>query len=473
MVYLGTNDFSLDGGLLNDGQSVRGFFTQDASVAIDLGGGSGGGGGSITGGGGGTISISNEPGLANSNLGKLIYIESTIEGCSIIKNGANTFATTNNSITLTTEELVIQPISITLNKTGYKFNDEYVFDVVTNPNYIPYSQPISTINVDPYSSLYGYQNFNLPNLTFGEVGRVQAPSGVTFYGQPYIPNTELQYVYSAQPGFVIRARHLINGVEQVFNYDAGSSFTTIKFDNVKQEIQEVVTEPTPLADLFKVSVNINGVGDSVQLLATNAEIRTIPVTLQAGINNFEFAAGTRIILNTINSSLYRISKITANDTVDSIVTEAQDQFESITGNIDVNSNLTIEVDSQIVVIAPINFPSISFSNEDDLKQSYNKNSKAHFPIGLLKDSNTTSLKIYVNNQLINYQVNQGELSALVVIPSTYFSQVGQYKIILVPSNSETDGDSIEFILNVVGPAVGPYVVVLYVEAFDNVVCCAR
>ena len=450
MVYLGTNDFSLDGGLLNDGQSVRGFFTQDASVAIDLGGGSGGGGGTITGGGGGTISISKEPGLANSNLGKLIYIQSSIEGSSIIRNGANTFATTNNSITLTTEELVIQPVSITLNKTGYKFNDEYIFDVVTNPNYIPYTQPISTINVDPYSSLYGYQNFNnLPNLTFGELGRVDAPSGVTFYGQPYIPNTGRQDVYSAQPGFVMRVRHLINGVEQVFNYDAGSASITIKFDNTKPEIQDVVSDPAPSPTLFKVSINLNGVGDSVQLLVTNPQIQTVPVNLQAGINNFELAAGTKIIVSTINPSLYRIAKITANNTVESSVTEAQDQFESIIGNIDVNSNLTIDVDSKIVVITPINFPSISFSNEDDLKQPYNKNSKAHFPIGLLKDSNTTSLKIYVNNQLINYQVNQGELSALVVIPSTYFSQVGQYKIILVPSNSETDGDSVEFILNVV------------------------
>ena len=450
MVYLGTNDFSLDGGLLNDGQSVRGFFTQDAAVAIDLGGGgSGGGGSTITGGGGGTISISNEAGLANSNLGKLIYIESTIAGCSIFKNGANTFATTNNSITLTTEELVIQPVSITLNKTGYKFNDEYIFDVVTNPNYIPYTQPISTINVDPYSSLYGYQNFNLPNLTFSEFDRVQAPSGVTFYGQPYIANTGRQAVYSAQPGFVIRARHLINGVEQVFNYDAGSSSVTIKFDNTKVEIEDVVLNPPPTPTLFKVSVDVNGIGDSVQLVATSPEIKTVPVTLQAGVNNFEFAAGTKLIISTNNSQLYRVLRIVSNNTVESIVTEAQEQFESISGNIDVTSNLTIQVDSEIVVITPINFPSISFSNEDELKKPYNKNSNAHFPIGLIKSSNATSLEIYVNQQLINYEVNQGEITATVVIPYNYFSQPGQYKIILVPSNSQTDGDSIQFILNVV------------------------
>ena len=297
MVYVGTNDFSLDGGLLNDGQAVKGFFTQDAAVAIDLGGGGSGGGGTISGGGGGTITISNEPGLANSNLGKLIYIQSSIDGCSIIRNGANTFATTNNSITLTTEELVIQPVSITLNKTGYKFNDEYIFDVVTNPNYIPYTQPLSTIKVDPYSSLYGYQDFNnLPNLTFGELGRVEAPSGVTFYGQPYIPNTGRQDVYSAQPGFVMRVRHLINGVEQVFNYDAGSSSITIKFDNNKPEVKDIVLDPPVLPTLFKVSINLNGIGDSIQVLATNAEIKTIPINLQAGVNNFEFAAGTKLIV---------------------------------------------------------------------------------------------------------------------------------------------------------------------------------
>ena len=55
-IYIGTNNFSLDGSLLKDGQAIGGFYTQDAAVAIDLGGGSGGGGGSITGGGGGIIS---------------------------------------------------------------------------------------------------------------------------------------------------------------------------------------------------------------------------------------------------------------------------------------------------------------------------------------------------------------------------------------------------------------------------------
>jgi hypothetical protein len=449
MVYVGTNDFSLDGGLLNDGQAVKGFFTQDAAVAIDLGGGSGGGG-TISGGGGGTITISNEPGLANSNLGKLIYIQSSIDGCSIIRNGANTFATTNNSITLTTEELVIQPVSITLNKTGYKFNDEYIFDVVTNPNYIPYTQPLSTIKVDPYSSLYGYQDFNnLPNLTFGELGRVEAPSGVTFYGQPYIPNTGRQDVYSAQPGFVMRVRHLINGVEQVFNYDAGSSSITIKFDNNKPEVKDIVLDPPVLPTLFKVSINLNGIGDSIQVLATNAEIKTIPINLQAGVNNFEFAAGTKLIVSTTNAELYRLSKITSNNTVETIVTEAQSQLESISGNIDVNSNLTIDVDSETVVITPINYPSISFSNEEELKKAYNKNSNAHFPIGLLKSSNTTSLIAYVNKESIEYQLNQGETSATIVIPHNYFSQPGQYKIIFVPSSNETPGDSIQFILNVV------------------------
>ena len=446
MVYVGTNDFSLDGGLLNDGQTVRGFFAQDAvNVSFDTGGGAG----SISGGGGGTISISNEPGLANSNLGKIIYIESTIDGCSILKNAVNTFATTNNSITLTTEQLIIEPVSITLSKTGYKFSDEYIFDVVTNPNYIPYTQTISTINVDPYSSLYGYQNFNLPNLTFGELGRVQAPTGVTFYGQPYIADTTMRDVYSTQPGFVMRARHLINGVEQVFNYDAGSPSITIKFDNVKPEMDDVTTQPSIVSDLFKVSINVNGIGQSAQLLATSEAIRTIPIELQAGINNFEFAPGTKLIISTNNANLYRIVRIEASDTIESVVTEAQDQFESIIGNIDVDSNLTIEVISETVFLTPINFPSISFANEEELKQPYNKNSKADFPIGLTKSSNTISIKAYVNQKSVDYALGEGDLDTTIVIPNNHFSQPGQYKIILVPSTLETDGDSIQFILNVV------------------------
>ena len=247
----------------------------------------------------------------------------------------------------------------------------------------------------------------------------------------------------------MRVRHLINGVEQVFNYDAGSASITIKFDNTKPEIVDVVLDPPAPPTLFKVGINLNGIGDSAQLLATNAEIRTIPINLQAGANNFEFAAGTKLIISTTNAELYRLLRISANNTVETIVTEAQSQLESISGNIDVNSNLTIDVDSEIVVITPINYPSISFSNEEELKKAYNKNSNAHFPIGLLKSSNTTSLIAYVNKESIEYQLNQGETSATIVIPHNYFSQPGQYKIILVPSSNETGGDSIQFILNVV------------------------
>ena len=283
MVYIGTNNFSLDGGLLNDGLPVRGFYGQDGvNVAFDLGGGGSGGGGSITGGGGTTISISNQPGLANSNIGKLIYIESKIDGCSIIKNGNNTFATTNNSIRLTTEELTIAPVTITLSKTGYTFKDEYRFDVVTNPNYVPQTTPTFSLNVDPFSSLYNYQNFNLPNqqiISTGDTGRIQGPTGVTFFGQPYVPDTTIKEVYSTQPTFVIRVKHLLNGIEQVFDYDAGSPSLTIKFDNAEPEIKEVVLEPPVLPSLFKVAINLNGINESVQLLATSPTTRTVPINL--------------------------------------------------------------------------------------------------------------------------------------------------------------------------------------------------
>ena len=99
------------------------------------------------------------------------------------------------------------------------------------------------------------------------------------------------------------------------------------------------------------------------------------------------------------------------------------------------------------VVEPIleDFAILRLSNPET-KRLYNLNSGAAIPIGLVKETNVQSIKVYVNQKELDYNVPT-ENEFVISLPQYAFSDIGVYKIIIVPSNTRGNGESLELTIN--------------------------
>ena len=436
----GTEQYQ-DGNMLNEQNQLQGYFGS-GGVSTFIGGG---GGGSVS--GGGSVVVSETPGTSNYNNKKVIYIKSKESGASIFKNGENTFSTTDSSITVDISEALVTPIELTVQKEGFTSNEKYIIDVVNNPNYQQLKLNLSTdikINVDPYSSLYGYQDFN--NISFNNV--YNSGTGIAYYGQPYVPNTQDYDVFSTEPIFLIRVQYYLNGNLQKFDYNTKDSSLSVNFDNfVKKSIETPIDVLPP-----NVDVTINLVGPENSVIVLRKGIAGLLsggniITLVNGINKLTIPVGSDITIQTANIGLYRAKYIKANNGTEDIVVEAIEQNESVSTTITAYDNTIIDITSENFVILQKDVPLIEFITIEELTKPYNKNTKADFPIGIKKSSGTTAVKIYVNSNEFNFDTANSENYSILSIPAKVLTTVGRYKVIIVPSSKDGDGAPIEFTLN--------------------------
>ena len=105
-------------------------------------------------------------------------------------------------------------------------------------------------------------------------------------------------------------------------------------------------------------------------------------------------------------------------------------------------------------------PTIALNNSEP-NRKYNLNSKADYPIGLSKSSNTSKITAYINNQTFTFsnlatsgvslfnRPSAESKSAVIIIPAKAFSTIGNYKLILVPSDADGEGKKFELKLIVI------------------------
>ena len=86
----------------------------------------GGGGGSITSADTGNVILTNTPNTVLSNQSYVINVDSNVKGADIIVNGESISKKTNNTITISTGNLLLKgDTEIQLKKDGYVSNEKY------------------------------------------------------------------------------------------------------------------------------------------------------------------------------------------------------------------------------------------------------------------------------------------------------------------------------------------------------------
>jgi hypothetical protein len=379
------------------------------------------GGAGVSFGGGSGISttpvgISNDPkyaGTVNENKIFILNVEAN-ETAQIFLNGNNTLSSTTNTIKISYAELQKHGIQeITVYKDGYTSNEKYIVKIVENSNY--------------------NNNILLDNNIFTWNGSIGL---YPIYQTP---------VYTSEKPYKLEITYYSNGQIVPFYYNQDEQIISLKFNNLTKTIS-VIPIDTEIAN-SKVTINFDGVKNSVRIITNDTDT----AFLDSGTTTINSKFGIVHKIASSDITKYRITSIRvykSNAISKEII--AKDDLESVSTIFEVDAD-AYKIDIKSEVTRDYNTtgnPIIDFINTD--ARIYNINSKADIPIGVYKNTAVSKVTAYVANSTYVFDSPNVESGTIgIIIPANTFEKIGNYKIILVPSNKYGDGDKIEKSISVV------------------------
>ncbi len=357
-------------------------------------------------------------------------IISNVDKASIHLNGQYNFKTTPSNVNISVDEVVANgAYTITLQKDGYITDEKYVIEALFTPKY--YKDDTFIRDLTPVDNTYNpYDRFGNPN-----------------YNQDNTARRVSEPVYVGEPAYTLRITKYENNIQIPYDYDVNSQIRELVFTNLK-----LIDKPfDETVQLLPLTINLSGADLSSILLINNSE----RVELNKGINDFNYAPGTKIKILSPNLENFRISSIIVTGENKSNI-EAENSLESVTAEFELTEAVGVEITTNTVTQRELNLPTIQFTAVDELKE-YNINSKTGIAIGLRRFGDISNLRVLLNNQTIEYGnpwVTEREIreTTVVNIPEKYFTTIGVYRVIVVASNEDGDGEPIQCNINVVSTA---------------------
>jgi hypothetical protein len=388
----------------------------------------GGGGGFVSTGGGSSVIITNTPGTPLSNDTYVVSVSSNISNSSILVNGENTFKTTPNTVNINLSDILSGGDRIiTVEKSGYKSPEKYIITLVPNSEY----NFTPNFNINPASSIFGGMGAN-----FGV-------SGLSMFNS--IPSFDSNNpTYSNTPYYKLSIKHFYNEFEQRY-LDTNDKIKNISFTLETNNVTPI--EDTIVVQSTTISLD-GGDGSAIAIISDDSSIKET-IRLKSGINNIVAEAGSFITIQTANISSYRVKTIQIQSEVFETKTiSAASDTETVSTKLTLDGNqFGVSVSTEVFQTIDANTPVISLIDTE--KKEYNINSKADVPIGILRNTNTNSIELRINNFVYNFDnLGDGD-KAVILIPAKVFATIGNYKAILTPKNSQGDGNPIQFAINVV------------------------
>jgi hypothetical protein len=400
----------------------------------------GGGGGSITSAGSGNVILTNTPNTVLSNQSYIINVNSNVKDADIIVNGESVSKKTNNSITIAISDLLLNgDTEIILKKDGYVSNERYVVSLVANPDY----------NRNP--------NYNTAAQVLGNNSGMDAEN--LYASLPNSPIASLEY--SKESLYTIDIKHYINDFKQSYKTFSDGQYS----NNILFKLEKQIIPDEPL--LKFTTINLDGPEGSVVVIPNIENSDGVltageKIVLKSGNNKIAIPEGSKAVIQSADLKNYRVKTINVeSDTYKPKTVDAKTNEESVSVTFDLNNaNYNISVISEMFVTKIVTKPTIALNNSEP-NRKYNLNSKADYPIGLSKSTDTYKITAYINNQTFvfsNLDTSQPSLfkrkesdaskTAVIIIPAKAFSTIGNYKLILVPSDIDGDGDKLELTINV-------------------------
>jgi hypothetical protein len=359
------------------------------------------------------IGGNNSAGTVNQDSNILFTVSANQPNCSIFVNGENTFRTTPNKVSFRLSEVVRDGTkTITLKKEGFSTDESYVIHTINNPNF-------------NQSALTGYQN-----TTFNQDG---------VFG--IVPNKQ---IYTNISPYSFKIDYYKNGVLQ--SYDGTFDSNEIKSLEFKMEVSSVKNIETK-SGTYNLTINLDGPDNSViaNKIGSNDFVKLVK-----GINLIVSDAGSKYSISSTNLNLYKINKIQATSEGFKPKTLQPENAESLATEISLDTNYVVDITSEQFSSVLNPKPVIDVINKEARK--YNIHSKIDYPIALAKNGGPlTKITAYIGTKTHTFSnLNiEDTNSTVVLIPADTFDKIGNYKIVLVPSNTDGDGDILEIPLSVV------------------------
>ena len=190
--------------------------------------------------------------------------------------------------------------------------------------------------------------------------------------------------------------------------------------NLKKANIDVPTDSSK----YKITFNISGKGSPVSILKNaNKNAEFFP---KVGISEYEDIDGTKYIIRSSDSTLYRVTKIYFNN--EELLANAGESLEL---NVTLKDNYTFNIETEEVSQGtPAKDPQIQLVK--DGAREYNINSKAGVPLMFRKNADVDAITVIVGEDVLEFDdLDKGDLCGI-TIPHSVFKNIGKYNIKIFP-----------------------------------------
>ena len=345
---------------------------------------------------GGRIDRDAPAGTTESNVVYEFKITSNVAGASIMIDGENSYKTTNDTIYLSLSEVLsTSGKSITLVKNGYKSSQR--FDI---------------------------QAFENPRFAGSDVGRLDIASG---------------YAYTSTTPYVLIVRKFEDGSRRPYT-NLNNLTRELSFELKRDESVAPVEAET--SDSFTIS--LDGPNNSVTIIRDGSE----RIPLQRGLNQIIANIGSTFSIASSDVGLYRVSQINVFSNKEKKSVNAKDTSESVGITITLDGRYTAAIKSENFTVERLNLPGIGLTTGEVLR-TYNVNAESGIAVGITKFGEVNTINVYVNNERFEYSDLGPTSDYALLIPDRAFPRAGQYRVRMIPRNSDGDGEPIEITVNAI------------------------
>jgi hypothetical protein len=316
-------------------------------------------------------------------------------------------------------------VEITFKKTNYISTTRYELTLDRNP---------------------AYDSF----VVFQQQSQQPAQQQFQESGAGFDPTSDSTAVYSNIPQFILKVNKYENNDLQEFNQEVGSNLIDLDFNLNAEQSQPGATgaangNEDDDTDVVGFKVALNGLLSSAKFIVNKSN--EIVIDKNASVYNFKL--GDMIEIVSTDLTKFRITEIIATGIGVNSSRKAENDFESLKLDVGANIPLSLSIATAEILPTSVNRPSVTLIKEEQAS-SYNINTSVDHPIGIQKNTEVDSLRVVVKDEVLTFSnLSTTSNTDVILIPKKYLSTVGRYNIQFIPRYQNTDGEPIDFILNVV------------------------
>ena len=252
------------------------------------------------------------------------------------------------------------------------------------------------------------------------------------------PKNSIRLVRNGESGMAVYTRQIGQTQEANQYFTNLPAKIEISFDYVGQQ-------PLPSNQSVELTLQLDGQSESAIVLLENGT----EYKVSSGESKISVKLNADIKLYS-SGELYNLTKLLGKSSTDTILFD--NSADSTSSSLELTYNVTqptkifITTNSvQRVESRPKIVPGISFIAGDS--REYNTNSETGVAFTIGKSGGVSRIRVSVNNQEYTFSDLGSDGETIIYLPDTAFPTPGQYRIIMVPSNVNGDGNPIEGLVN--------------------------